>query len=100
MTETTEIPLDIRTYRLIVETATNVKNLTEAVDEIKTDVSALKDRFGDCPCEAVASLQRDMGGLKTDVTEVKTKVIVGVGILATVAGWVGSILPGLIGGFR
>lgn len=107
MTDATEIPLDLRTYRLIVKTAEKVDNLTDAVGAIKGDVEALKGGVSDLKQDVaiclnqngeIVDLRADVDLLQNESANLKGKIAIIVILFGTVAGWVGNILPSLVGG--
>ena len=107
MTDHVDIPLDLQTYRLIVKTAEKVDNLTSAVEDIKDDVGALKGSVSEIKQDVVVCLNQngeivdlraDVDLLQNESANLKGKIAIIVILFGTVAGWVGNILPSLVGG--
>jgi hypothetical protein len=92
-----DIPIDRAHYDCIVETARDVRHLTKAVDDLAAEVRGIAARIAACPCPAVKELQADMETLQTDAANLRGKFAVIVSALGVVAGWIGSLIPGLIG---
>jgi len=85
------IELDSAHYDMIVKTATTVEHINQDMIEVK---ALLKG----CPCKAVTDLQKEVTTLRTTTLILKGKLM-GIGMVAgTIAGWIGSLIPGLIGG--
>jgi len=86
----TAIPLDRAHYDLIVSTAERTRHIEEMLGTISGKLAA-------CPCPAVADLQNDVETLQAQSAELRGKFAVIVSALGIVAGWIGSLLPGLLG---
>jgi len=92
-----DISIDRQHYNCIIETANDVKHLTKAVGDLATKVDSIATRMAACPCPAVKDLQSDVETLQIASADLKGRVAVAVGILGIVAGWIGSLIPELVG---
>lgn len=98
MTPTTPIPLDREHYDMIVGTCRDVKYLCRQFEQLSEDVREIRNEISACPCPAVVELQNDVEALQIETSNLKGKLAILVGVIGTVAGWIGSILPDLFGG--
>lgn len=85
------VVIDSEHYDMIIATATRTEHIEKTLDGIAEKLAA-------CPCPAVTGLRSDVDALQQDAANLKGRFAVIVSALGVLAGWIGSLLPGLVGG--
>ncbi len=98
MTPPQVFEIDGAHYDMIVSTAAIVERIEADMEEIKALVKG-------CPCKSVQDLEKKVGTLEEKIEAIGRSLaylkgkLVAIGMVAgTVAGWIGSLLHGVIGG--